>query len=351
MGNFYIPNKEVPPKKKVVGGTLVFSDPNDPEYKYRKQMYNDSLNLYNYTAEQKRLESPLDNIPFLRNNNRDNNQNYLFDYADKIEKSSPYIDFGVIGMNKQKTRADYNKSKSPDILHKTIKPDGTWIGEGANNDYSNVKPVTPIKLEVPPIPKKPKVPITPPIAPPTTPPVKEEQISYEEWYKTVPKEKNDTTSYNLKRAYELAPKEQLNAFVQDPDAHLMSAYQTSDGNYEFVKSKNHPTLNKELDWYNSDNPDAIDFRNNYDLDTTGEYYKYIKKEQPKVEEVKKPEYVQGSTIWLNNTTPMLEHNGKNYILDINSPEVNQVYTEQGNKLVTKELTQAQIDLLLKATKQ
>ena len=47
----------------------------------------------------------------------------------------------------------------------------------------------------------------------------------------------------------------------------------------FLKPKNHPTLQYELDWYNSDNPDAIDFRSKYDLDTSGKFYRYILKKQ------------------------------------------------------------------------
>lgn len=102
------------------------------------------------------------------------------------------------------------------------------------------------------------------------------KISFEEWYKTVPKEKNDTVNYNLRRAYELAPKEQLNAFVKDPNAHLMSVYENKQtGEYEFLKSKNHPTLQLELDWYNSNDLEAQEFRKKYKLDTTKDYYKYI----------------------------------------------------------------------------
>lgn len=49
---------------------------------------------------------------------------------------------------------------------------------------------------------------------------------------------------------------------------------------EFLKSKNHPTVQNELDWYNSD--DAKDFREEYDLITEEDgkpltYYKYKKK--------------------------------------------------------------------------
>jgi hypothetical protein len=45
----------------------------------------------------------------------------------------------------------------------------------------------------------------------------------------------------------------------------------------FLKPKNHPTLQYELDWYNSDNPDAADFRSKHDLDTNGKFYKYVLK--------------------------------------------------------------------------
>ena len=44
-----------------------------------------------------------------------------------------------------------------------------------------------------------------------------------------------------------------------------------------MKSKHHPTIQKELDWYNSDNTDAVDFRNKYDLDTSGKFYRYVPK--------------------------------------------------------------------------
>jgi len=102
-------------------------------------------------------------------------------------------------------------------------------------------------------------------------------VPFEQWYKTVPKTKNDTTSYNLRRAYELAPQKDLDSFVKNPKAHLMSAYEDPNtGIYEFMKSKNHPTIQKELDWYNS--KQGADFKNSHSLDTSGNYYKYIPKE-------------------------------------------------------------------------
>ena len=112
-------------------------------------------------------------------------------------------------------------------------------------------------------------------------------IPFEDWYKTVPTDRNDTTAYNLRRAYELAPFDELEAWrtssVKDLNSgknHLRSVYLNPDtGIYEFMKSRNHPTLHFETDWYNSNDPEAIKFRNNYDLDTSGDYYKYVPKKK------------------------------------------------------------------------
>lgn len=109
------------------------------------------------------------------------------------------------------------------------------------------------------------------------------KADYDSWYKTVPTDRNDTTSYNLRRAYELAPYSELEAWrtsspkdLKDGKNHLRSVYLNPEtGIYEFMKSKNHPTLHFETEWYNSNGPEAIDFRKNYMLDTSGEYYRYI----------------------------------------------------------------------------
>lgn len=107
--------------------------------------------------------------------------------------------------------------------------------------------------------------------------------SFEEWYKTVPADRNDTTSYNLRRAYELAPMEELEAWrtssVEDLEAgknHLRSAYENPEtGEYEFVKRKDHPTIQMELDEYEKDE----DFKKRYRLDKSGDYYKYIPRDK------------------------------------------------------------------------
>lgn len=114
------------------------------------------------------------------------------------------------------------------------------------------------------------------------PPTKKKK-SFDTWYKTVPSDRNDTINYNLRRAYELAPYEELEAWrnssledLEKGNNHLRSVYLNPDtGIYEFVKSKNHPTLHYETDWYFSNAPDAVEFRKNYDLNTDGYYYKYV----------------------------------------------------------------------------
>lgn len=99
---------------------------------------------------------------------------------------------------------------------------------------------------------------------------------FEDWYKTVPAEINDTTNYNLRRAYELLPFNELEDW-RNGKAHLRSIAPISNGDYEFLKSKKHPTYNKEIEWFNSNDKNAIEFRNNYRLDNKDKYPKYIKK--------------------------------------------------------------------------
>lgn len=97
---------------------------------------------------------------------------------------------------------------------------------------------------------------------------------FDDWYKTVPAEINDTTNYNLRRAYELLPYNELENWRNGKE-HLRSVAPTKDGNYEFLKSKKHPTYKYEIDWYNS--PDATSFRKEYLLDESTEYPTYRKR--------------------------------------------------------------------------
>ena len=61
---------------------------------------------------------------------------------------------------------------------------------------------------------------------------------------------------------------------------------------EFMKSSSHPTIQKELDWYNSD--DGADFRSRYELVKTEPYYKYVKRKTPIKQET--PQHRNGGSI-------------------------------------------------------
>lgn len=155
------------------------------------------------------------------------------------------------------------------------------------------------------------------------------KITFESWYETVPSDRNDTTSYNLRRAFELAPKEELEAWrtssvedLRNGKNHLNSVYlNPKTGIYEFMKAKNHPTLKYELEWYNSKDPEAIKFRNAYDLDMSGEYYKYVPKK-----------FAEGGKV--NVIPDGALHAHKHHLEDI-SPEYEQV-TSKGIPVVTEE---------------
>lgn len=155
------------------------------------------------------------------------------------------------------------------------------------------------------------------------------KITFESWYETVPSDRNDTTSYNLRRAFELAPKEELEAWrtssvedLRNGKNHLNSVYlNPKTGIYEFIKAKNHPTLKYELEWYNSKDPEAIKFRNAYDLDMSGDYYKYVPKK-----------FAEGGKV--NVIPDGALHAHKHHLEDI-SPEYEQV-TSKGIPVVTEE---------------
>ena len=150
------------------------------------------------------------------------------------------------------------------------------------------------------------------------------KITFESWYETVPSDR-----YNLRRAFELAPKEELEAWrtssvedLRNGKNHLNSVYlNPKTGIYEFMKAKNHPTLKYELEWYNSKDPEAIKFRNAYDLDMSGDYYKYVPKK-----------FAEGGKV--NVIPDGALHAHKHHLEDI-SPEYEQV-TSKGIPVVTEE---------------
>lgn len=96
---------------------------------------------------------------------------------------------------------------------------------------------------------------------------------YTQFLNTLPDNlKNSQKEYNMGRYWELNgyPKDfnegiQLEMFTkQDDGYHANSvAFNPITNSYEFMKDRSHPTYNMELDWYYSDDPEAVEFRKKY----------------------------------------------------------------------------------------
>lgn len=115
---------------------------------------------------------------------------------------------------------------------------------------------------------------------------------YNSFINSLPPNQRYSKDYNTYRYWQLYGKPndfsealKLGMYNLDDDGsyHANSvAYNPYTGEYEFMKSSKHESLQKELDWYYGNTQDAIDFRKNYDLDTSGEYYKYIPRQSMKL---------------------------------------------------------------------
>ena len=146
--------------------------------------------------------------------------------------------------------------------------------------------------------------------------------SFDDWYKTVPADRNDMSNYNLRRAYELAPWDKLEAWrtapiedltnIDEDKNPLRTYYKNQDGDYEFMVPKGHLSSRQELDWYRkSSNPDAERFREEYRLDDSGDFYKYVRRHKDastekelkdKLNEMENEETTNGSTSTGNSNT-------------------------------------------------
>lgn len=124
---------------------------------------------------------------------------------------------------------------------------------------------------------------------------KKDWNSYYEFLETLPKnlqKGNDTDTlegYRMKLLFDNTPnlwtfedglKGENPIFIKEEDGyHAPSVIQLPDGHYEFLKSYNHPTFQKEIEWYNSE--DGKSFREKYILRSKDDqgmplvYYQYI----------------------------------------------------------------------------
>lgn len=115
---------------------------------------------------------------------------------------------------------------------------------------------------------------------------KEGKVSdpFESYLQTLPESQRDSTDFRVKDYWEFngKPKNFDEAVFRgmftrfDDGWHANSvAENPNTGEIEFMKSSSHPSIQKELDWYNSD--DASEFRSQYELQKTEPYFKYVKR--------------------------------------------------------------------------
>ena len=107
---------------------------------------------------------------------------------------------------------------------------------------------------------------------------------FESYLQTLPENQRDSTDFRVKDYWEFngKPKNFDEAVFRgmftrfDDGWHANSvAENPNTGEIEFMKSSSHPSIQTELDWYNSD--DASEFRSQYELQKTEPYFKYVKR--------------------------------------------------------------------------
>lgn len=134
---------------------------------------------------------------------------------------------------------------------------------------------------------------------------------FQVYLQSLPENQRDSTNYRVKDYWEYngRPKDFEEAkrkgmFVEQEDFDdtgkslgkswhgFTVAENPNTGELEFMKSSQHPTIQKELDWYNSG--DGADFRSQYKLVKTEPYYKYVKRKTPIKQET--PQHRNGGSI-------------------------------------------------------
>lgn len=107
---------------------------------------------------------------------------------------------------------------------------------------------------------------------------------FELYLQTLPENQRDSSQFRVKDYWEFNGKPKnfdeavfRGMFTQFEDSwHANSvAKNPKTGEIEFMKSSSHPSIQNELDWYESD--DASEFRSQYELQKTEPYFKYVKR--------------------------------------------------------------------------
>lgn len=114
--------------------------------------------------------------------------------------------------------------------------------------------------------------------------LKAQRGAFEDFWNTLPQNQQDSIDFNIRRYWELNGKPinfkeaiKRGMYKKEQDGYHANsvAFNKETGEYEFMKSPNHPTIQYELDWFNSNK--AKNFRNKYQLDSTSIPWKYVPK--------------------------------------------------------------------------
>lgn len=120
---------------------------------------------------------------------------------------------------------------------------------------------------------------------------------FESYLNSLPENQRDSTNFRVKDywIFNGKPKDFKEArrrgmFTQEKDGWHAStiAWNPETGEGEFMKSPDHPSIQQEMDWYNSD--DGAGFRNDYELVKSSPYWKYVKRQRKEV-----PSHKDGGT--------------------------------------------------------
>ena len=130
--------------------------------------------------------------------------------------------------------------------------------------------------------------------------LKAQDGTFEGFWNTLPQNQQDSTDFNVRRYWELNGKPvnfkeaiKRGMYKKEKDGYHANsiAFNEETGEYEFMKSPNHPTIQYELNWFNSNK--ANKFRNKYQLDSTSIPWKYVPKGQDGI----------GRSIWQQISSP------------------------------------------------
>lgn len=131
---------------------------------------------------------------------------------------------------------------------------------------------------------------------------------FESYLNSLPENQRDSTNFRVKDywIFNGKPKDFKEArrrgmFTQEKDGWHAStiAWNPETGEGEFMKSPDHPSIQQEMDWYNSD--DGAGFRNDYELVKSSPYWKYVKRQRKEV-----PSHKDGGTFIEISTETSIE---------------------------------------------